>query len=63
MAQVLVDQASGLRNVFSRQQCISQVRSYQTRIREAIANNRISDASQLLTQLEVAQQQLEATFK
>ncbi|MGR5145660.1 hypothetical protein ACQKP8_03805 [Photobacterium alginatilyticum] len=63
MAQVLMDQASGLRDAFSRQQCISRVKSYQNRIRKAISNNRISDASMLLTQLEIAQQQLEATYK
>lgn len=63
MAQVLVDQASGLRSVFSRQQCISRVRNYQTRIRKAITSNRTDDALLLLTQLEAAQQQLEATYK
>ncbi|RWX57124.1 hypothetical protein EDI28_03565 [Photobacterium chitinilyticum] len=63
MAQVLEDQASGLRDAFLRQQCLSRVRNYQTRVRKAISHNRIDDASFLLTRLEIAQQQLEATYK
>ncbi|KHT62749.1 hypothetical protein RJ45_15470 [Photobacterium gaetbulicola] len=57
-----MDQAEGLRSIFKRQQCIQKVRNYHQQIREAVAHGKTQKVSQLLSLLETAQLQLEATY-
>lgn len=57
-----MDQAEGLRSIFQRQQCIQKVRLYHKQIREAVAHGKTQQVGQLLSLLETAQLQLEATY-
>ncbi|MDV5168619.1 hypothetical protein [Photobacterium rosenbergii] len=58
-----MDQAEGLRSIFQRQECIQRVRGYHQQIREAVAHGKTQKVSQLLSLLETAQLQLEATYE